>query len=520
MTQEQLDHCSALIDEGSHLFALTEIICMGREPDADTTALAPLEEQAWEHCGADYETTRQEILRLIRDTESPETIDACFAILTRFGDFSALKSCREIEVKVPEAQYSIGFSDYVDHWCIRSFPMDEIFRAGCITINNAPVRLLYQNGDYLTGIREPGTVTTPRFSNYRRLSLGGRAWAAAYDARTQQYLVTMSVEDEVRVINAQTLETEKVLKSPARGVRGLAIHPEMRRGLFAAEFGNVLFSFNLDTLELGKEITGFSIRPERIYIDPATNIAVTGNLGWSVLGPGAIEIYFYRHKASVENKVSDGESISVVDMEKEEVVQTLPTGRRPTAVGISRKYIAAGNFFDNSVTIYDRSNLSRRTDVKLDLIQDGVLNFTLHDKYADKELEFSKLHRPRVIEGIAILDRRDWILVANFDLCLLSIIDLKTMKVIDSIPVQNAPFDVVVDEREKLAYVPCLQSNQVSVVDLDQRQEICRLDVGNNPQDVFITGGRLLVPDDDGVCIYDIGRLESELKWARGYARR
>jgi len=50
----------------------------------------------------------------------------------------------------------------------------------------------------------------------------------------------------------------------------------------------------------------------------------------------------------------DGNALTLIDAEKEAVLATLAAGRRPTAVDIAEHYIAAGNFYDNTVTIYRR----------------------------------------------------------------------------------------------------------------------------------------------------------------------
>ena len=118
--------------------------------------------------------------------------------------------------------------------------------------------------------------------------------------------------------------------------------------------------------------------------------------------------------------------------------------------------------------------------------------------------------RARLIDGAAILEGRGWVLLTGFDACVVTIADIANKAVAGVIPVQNRPFDVVVDDAEKYAYVSCHASDQVSVVDLDARREVFRLETGPGPVDLALCDGRLLIADSEGLGIFDLNDLPME----------
>ena len=86
-------------------------------------------------------------------------------------------------------------------------------------------------------------------------------------------------------------------------------------------------------------------------------------------------------------------------------------------------------------------------------------------------------------------------------------IDIEKMAVAGVIPVQNRPFDVIADDAEKYAFVSCHASDQVSVIDLDARSEVFRLETGPGPVDLNLSDGRLLIADSEGLGIFDLNSL-------------
>ena len=517
---DSISACETLLEKGSPVDALVELLCLEKEAasldDSDVARadgrIARLITTAIRECGIDYGNTRDRLLGLIRSTESVRELDACLSALNRFEDYATLESCRNSTTNVTPESFFTGFSEHVGHYLCLAATGNANISLGQGSLANAKVEAALTVGAYLVINRDQSAVATPLYPATRRLNLAAPVWAAAYDAQTQRFIVTLKDEDRVLAINATTLKTENVLESPGAGLRGLTLHRRLRRGYFNAEFANLMFSFDLDSFEIRRKIEGFSVRPERIYLDPDTDTLVTGNLGSDLVFPNSATPHLPGRSPDAGENAPDGKSLTLVDAEKEVVLATLATGRRPTAVDISAHYIAAGNFYDNTVTIYRRDDPATPSIVGIDVIQDAPFQCELYDRHADATITISKTLRARVVEGIAILEKRGWILVSGFDACILTVVDIAENAVAHIIPVQNRPFDVVVDEEEKYAYVSCHVSNQISVIDLDQRREVYRLETGSLPMDLALHDGVLLSPDSGGLSIYHLEDFKTALQ--------
>lgn len=509
MTRDSLEQCKSLLERGETVPALVRLTCLWRIGGIDGDTFQAFVNEALENFSKGRAQLHQQFLRWIGETDAPEEIDACMYLLAELKDYAAIDSCRDIPIKADASFFHIGYEHFVNNRLVFQSPWNEGILVGKNVVKGVTVKLATGFGAYLALTRDEAGITTPVYPPTRRLDLGQGVWAAGYDPATDRYIVTLPGEDKVLGIDAGTLKVDKEIKSPKPGLRGLAIDPGLRRGFFNSEFGGVMLSFDLDGFEIRKEITGLGFRPERIYVDPATHVLVTGNLGVPAILPNAPDFQKFKTQKQELGGRRPSRAVSVVNGEDEEVTDTLIAGRRPTAVDISENYIAAGNFYDNTVTVFERKNPGRGRTVSVNLLQDVKIKFSLTDGITGKRLDLSQTYRSRMVEGIAILERRGWILVSGFDACLLFVIDIGKGEAVDMIPVQNRPFDVVADENEKLAYVSCLDSGQVSVVDLDAGREICRLETGKSPQDMTLAGDKLLVPHASGMTIHDtIGLAE------------
>ena len=85
---------------------------------------------------------------------------------------------------------------------------------------------------------------------------------------------------------------------PMKGIHGIAIVPELRRGFVTSGGDRTVVEFDVDTLRIVKVISGLGVKPDAIEFDPQTR-----------------RIY-------VANGTSGG--ITVIDPEKGEIVATVP----------------------------------------------------------------------------------------------------------------------------------------------------------------------------------------------------
>ncbi|PPR75834.1 MAG: hypothetical protein CFH06_01879 [Alphaproteobacteria bacterium MarineAlpha3_Bin5] len=243
---------------------------------------------------------------------------------------------------------------------------------------------------------------------------------------------------------------------------------------------------------------------------------MTGNLGLYKKLPLENTYYHTRWKTSEEGKVKNGESISIIDASSEEVVETLPVGRRPTSIDISSNYIASGNFSDNTVHIFERKNLNTCLCVaKINPFPNIEFDLKLKDERSGANLKVPLSLRSIMVEGISILEKRKWILVAGFEGSVLTVIDLTLGNIIAIVPVQAGPMDVVVNLDETLAFATCYQAGEVSVVNLDTCTEIYRLGVGREPMDPGIFNDMLIVPHGKGATIHNIKNFKDNLKFQK-----
>ena len=365
-----------MLEIGRPVQALAGLVCLDKDRRADEPAddrVSELLETAYRICGENYLQTRQELTRLVENTDSVDEIDSCVSMLIAYEDYATLKSLRERKVNVDDKSFLHDFADYVDHALSTVSTEGGDAFIGKSSINGTEVNAFLIEGAYLMLAREESRVATPVYPLSRRLHLDTPVFAAGHDPARGRYILTLERDDRIVGVDASTLKTEKTIESPAPGVRGLGVHEGLRRGFFNAEFGNVMFSFDLDSFEIRKKITGFSVCPERIYLDPVSNVMVAGNLGNDVIIPGSSVFQQLRAAIGVEGMAADGRAITLVDADAEKVTHTLPAGRRPTAVGISKNYIVAGNFLDNTVNIFNRRNLEKQITVKIDVVPEGTV---------------------------------------------------------------------------------------------------------------------------------------------------
>lgn len=516
MRDERFDQCRSLLEEGSFVDALIEIRTLSKQlwfekeeySPAVRDQLEQLMNQAYSECLKDPSATRKKLVHVFQSTESFPVFEACVEALIQAGDISTLISCRDMTVRLRQDGFGGGQADFIDSALLRASSGLDARDIGQARMFGEEFSLKIVFSEFLLYRRKADDAAMPTFRPKKRLQLATKLFAAGYDPLSNRYILTLSHEDRVLGVNAESLETERELRSPKRGVRGIGVDAGARRGFFAAEIDNVVISFDLDSFEIRKMIGGFSTRPERITLDTDTNTLVTGNLGLS----WSNEYYRFAPKIPAPGNGLGGRALTLVDTGTEEVTETLPAGLRPTSVAISGNYIVGGGFRDNSVYIYARSSLKKADVVALEQPTSLDVDFELFDNHTRETIQHKKTLTSRMVEGTAILEGRGWVLLACFDICVVAVIDIETAKVTDYIPVLDQPFDVIADADEKYAYVSCHMGNGVSIVDLDLKREVGRLEVGPSPVDLAFAGeDTLLVPDGQGLTVVDLPEAKKAL---------
>ncbi|MDR3189648.1 MAG: beta-propeller fold lactonase family protein [Lactobacillaceae bacterium] len=197
-------------------------------------------------------------------------------------------------------------------------------------------------------------------------------------------------------------------------------------------------------------------------------------------------------------------SLSIVDLENQQVVKTILVGRNPRQLSISLdgRLVCVPNFGSDSISLIE-INYENITDSQ-------VLN----------EIELSKDAKPYH----AYIDKfENIIFTANTFNSSVSVIDLKTQRVVDNIIVGAGPRAVISDLTGKFLFVSSEAANAVSVIDRETRKEFKRIPVGGTPRGMQIDPdtNHLLISDftrtfstplspyfDDKLTVIDINKLE------------
>ncbi|MBI3378080.1 MAG: hypothetical protein HY035_06750 [Nitrospirae bacterium] len=205
--------------------------------------------------------------------------------------------------------------------------------------------------------------------------------------------------------------------------------------LILSAFSLIVFSLK-DSVHSTTDTSGIALEnnPYGIAINPNTDIAV------------------------VANEKSD--SVSIVDLNTQTVLSTIPVGKAPRGVAIDRGLNLAviGNSHDNTVSIIDLSTNKVTSTIPIGKEPQGIaINQSTHRAY-----------------------------VANHKDDTISVIDLFSRQNLGIIPVGKEPKDIAIDQVLNLALVVNEKDYNVSVIDLNTYQITRIVPVGKKPQSIDI----------------------------------
>jgi YVTN family beta-propeller protein len=196
---------------------------------------------------------------------------------------------------------------------------------------------------------------------------------------------------------------------------------------------------------------------------------------------------------------TDNSHVSLVDLRKRREAQPFPTPRLPAWAqqreGSDEMWIS--NEGTGTVTIYRVGSsavlgeLATGTGPSDIVFTDrgrrawvsNELSGTVSLLDAERRQKIRDISVGHVPQGMALTSKADRLLVANFQSNTISVLDTASAQELGQIPVCQGPVDVTTSRRggHELAYVTCFGSGSVGVVDIDQRAEIQRIDVGEKP---------------------------------------
>jgi YVTN family beta-propeller protein len=185
-------------------------------------------------------------------------------------------------------------------------------------------------------------------------------------------------------------------------------------------------------------------------------------------------------RAYVSNE--DGQSVSVLDTEKAEVIATIPVGKRPRGMKLNadgtRLYVAVSGLPKCPPTVPDEECAK----LERDLSADGI---AVVDTRANKLLEILKAGSDPEQFDISKDGKR--LFVANEDVATTSVVDVASGKVIQRIPVGREPEGVVLAPNGRWVLVTNESDNAVSVIDTSTLKVLRSIKVGHRPRDAAFT---------------------------------
>lgn len=220
---------------------------------------------------------------------------------------------------------------------------------------------------------------------------------------------------------------------------------------------------------------------------------------WSVLclaATIALPISAWATRAYVSNE--DGQSVTIIDVEKLEAVATIPVGKRPRGLKLSndgsRLYVAVSGLPKCPPSVPDEICAQR----KRDLAADGI---AVLDTAQQKVL--TTLRAGSDPEQFDITPDGKRMFVANEDSATASVVDLATGEVIERIRVGNEPEGVVVSPNGQWVLVTNEADNTISIIDTSTLKVLRNISVGRRPRDVAFT--------PDSRTVYVGGELDASI---------
>jgi YVTN family beta-propeller protein len=194
----------------------------------------------------------------------------------------------------------------------------------------------------------------------------------------------------------------------------------------------------------------------------------------------------------------DGNSISVIDTGRAQVIATIDVGKRPRGMKLDRAgarlFVAVSGLPKCPPTVPDEECAKRTRDLSADgiAIVDTRSHRVLRVLAAGSDPEQFDLSRDETR-----------LFVANEDVGRTSVVDIASGKVIASIPVGLEPEGVAVTPNGRWVFVTNESDNAVSVIDAQTHKVVKSVPVGQRPRDVAFT--------PDSTLAYITGELDASL---------
>ncbi len=185
-------------------------------------------------------------------------------------------------------------------------------------------------------------------------------------------------------------------------------------------------------------------------------------------------------RAYVSNE--DGQSVSVIDTDTQQVISTIEVGKRPRGLKLNsdgtRLYVAVSGLPKCPPSVPDEECAKQ----KRDLSADGI---AIVDTRANKLLKVLKAGSDPEQFDLSKDGKR--MFVANEDVATASVVDIDSGKVVQRIAVGREPEGVVVAPNGRWVLVTNESDNAVSIIDTTTLKVLKSVRVGHRPRDAAFT---------------------------------
>jgi YVTN family beta-propeller protein len=214
----------------------------------------------------------------------------------------------------------------------------------------------------------------------------------------------------------------------------------------------------------------------------STNMGQRAPLGTIALGATLLlTASFAAHAGRAYVSNEDGHTVTVIDTDNNEVVATIPVGKRPRGISVSHDgalvYVALSGLPKCPPTVPDEECAKLGRDVKAD----GVAAIDTKTHKVVKVFEAGS--DPEQFD----LARDGRLYVANEDSASATVLDTKTGKIVARIKVGQEPEGVRVSPNGLYTLVTNESDNSISVIDTKTLKEVSHVVVGKRPRDAAFT---------------------------------
>lgn len=211
---------------------------------------------------------------------------------------------------------------------------------------------------------------------------------------------------------------------------------------------------------------------------------------------GAFVPAVHADRAYVSNE--DGQSVTVLDTKRAEVIATIEVGKRPRGLKLnrdgSRLFVAVSGLPKCPPTVPDEECAKLERDLKAD----GIAIVDTAQRKVIKVLAAGS--DP---EQFALSPDGKRLFVANEDAALTSVVDIERGTVVERIPVGREPEGVAVTPNGRWVLVTNESDNSVSIIDATTLKVVKSVPVGKRPRDAAFT--------PDSKMAYVSGEMDASL---------